>query len=427
MNIINYFGKVLTVFLILLLSCTNKSIESENQPPEVPSTPIPNDGATDQETSLTLSWACEDPEGSQITYDVYLGSNANPPIVSSAQDDNSYVITDLLFETNYFWKIVARDDGGRTTSSPIWEFTTRQSGNQPPNIPTNPYPDSGATEVEINLTLTWQCTDPDSDPLTYDIRFGTSSPPTTVSINQSQSTYDPGQLQPEEQYYWQIIARDDQDSTDGPTWSFVTRSVVPDTTDTVTDIDGNVYQTIKIGEQWWITSNLKVTHYNNGDPIPHVTDAGAWGGLTTGAYCAYNNDVNNIETYGMLYNWYAVDDPREIAPAGWHVPTDYDWWVLVDYLGGAAVAGGSLKEAGTTHWNPPNEGATNQSGFSALPGGYRDGGGGFYSLRDYATFWASTAGYGDDAWVRHLSYNGPQVGRNYLGNQLGFSVRCVRY
>lgn len=138
---------------------------------------------------------------------------------------------------------------------------------------------------------------------------------------------------------------------------------------TVTDYDGNVYQTVLIGDQCWMMENLKVTHYRNGDPIPHVTDGVTWGNLTSGAYCNYNNDEGNVATYGRLYNWYAVDDSRNIAPAGWHVPSDAEWQTLVDYLGGDAVAGGKMKEAGTTHWASPNTGATNESGFTALPGG----------------------------------------------------------
>lgn len=195
---------------------------------------------------------------------------------------------------------------------------------------------------------------------------------------------------------------------------------------TVTDIDGNVYQTVTIGTQVWMAENLKVTHYRNGDAIPNVTDNGTWSGLTTGAYCAYNNDENNVATYGRLYNWYAVADSRNIAPAGWHVPTDEEWQTLVDYLGGSSVAGGKLKETGTAHWNSPNEGATNESGFTALPGGYRYDSGLFVNMGDYAYFWSSTEYSSYFAWYRYLSFSHSQVGRTNLIKRLGFSVRCVR-
>jgi len=206
---------------------------------------------------------------------------------------------------------------------------------------------------------------------------------------------------------------------------------------TVTDIDGNVYQTIKIGDQWWMVENLKVTHYRNGDPIPNVTDGGTWSGLTTGAYCEYNNDPGNVVTYGRLYNWYAVDDSRNIAPEGWHVPSDAEWKQLEMYLGMSQAEadatgwrgtdeGGKLKEAGTTHWLSPNTGATNESGFTALPGGYRLGSGLYYSVGSNALFWSSTEYDGYGAWFRYLGYSSSQVYRYDYDERGGFSVRCVR-
>jgi uncharacterized protein (TIGR02145 family) len=211
----------------------------------------------------------------------------------------------------------------------------------------------------------------------------------------------------------------------------------PTTSGTVTDIDGNVYQTIKIGDQWWMMENLKVTHYRNGDPIPHVTNNSTWSGLTTGAYCEYNNDVNNVATYGRLYNWYAVADPRNIAPEGWRVPSDEEWKQLEMYLGMSQAQadstggrgtdeGGKLKDTGTAHWTSPNTGATNETGFTALPGGYRHDYGTFYDLGYYAYFWSSTEFSSFSAWYRYLHYYDSRVRRLYLIKQVGFSVRCVR-
>jgi len=206
---------------------------------------------------------------------------------------------------------------------------------------------------------------------------------------------------------------------------------------TVTDIDGNVYQTVTIGSQVWMAENLKVTHYRNGDPIPHVTDSGVWSGLTSGAYCEYNNDVNNVTTYGRLYNWYAVDDSRNIAPEGWHVPTDEEWKQLEMYLGMSQAQadasgwrgtdeGGKLKATGTTHWSSPNTGATNESGFSALPGGGRYLNGYFDTMGYLASFWSSTESGSYGAWGRHLSFSHSQVYRSDYSKRDGFSVRCVR-
>ena len=196
---------------------------------------------------------------------------------------------------------------------------------------------------------------------------------------------------------------------------------------TVTDIDGNVYQTILIGDQEWMMENLKVTHYRNGEPISNLTNNNDWTNTTSGAYCYYNNDPDNADTYGALYNWYAVDDSRNIAPTGWHVPTDDDWQELIDYLGGSGVAGGKMKETGTTHWNIPNTGATNESGFTALPGGCRGSSlGNFSNIGDSAFFWSSTESNSNGAWDRLLYYHYSGVNRYNNSKNYGFSIRCLR-
>jgi len=207
---------------------------------------------------------------------------------------------------------------------------------------------------------------------------------------------------------------------------------------TVTDIDGNTYKTIKIGNQWWMAENLKVIHYQNGDAIPNVTGYSEWSYLSTGAYCNYNNNESNAALYGRLYNWYAVNDDRKIAPEGWHVPTDDDWKKLEMYLGMSqsvtdstwyrgTYEGGKLKEAGYAHWNSPNSGATNESGFTALPGGYREYiGSGCSNMGDYAYFWSSSEGNSRSAWSRTLRYSHSDVGRIYGNKRYGLSVRCVR-
>ncbi len=146
---------------------------------------------------------------------------------------------------------------------------------------------------------------------------------------------------------------------------------------TLTDIDGNVYRTIKIGNQWWLAENLKVTHYRNGNPIIKLIadepNWSSWASMLNGACCAYEYNDSLANIYGYLYNWFAVADPRKISPEGWHVPNDDEWNSLIKFLGGESVAGGKLKEAGTSHWLSPNNGATNESGFTAFPGGERGG------------------------------------------------------
>ena len=183
--------------------------------------------------------------------------------------------------------------------------------------------------------------------------------------------------------------------------------------DTVTDIDGNVYNTVTIGDQVWMAENLKVTHYRNGDAINDQ-----W---------AYGDNESNVATYGRLYSWHAVNDSRIIAPEGWHVSSSTEWQTLVDYLGGDGVAGGKMKETGTTHWQNPNTGATNESGFSALPGGYRDGINDIYGgMGGYAYFWSSTES-GNHAWSWDMDYNNSGIEVYAYGDKVdGHSVRCVR-
>lgn len=212
---------------------------------------------------------------------------------------------------------------------------------------------------------------------------------------------------------------------------------------TVTDIDDHIYKTVTIGKQIWLAENLRVTRYRNGDPIPYVTDNNEWYNLTTGAYCHYDHDTSYVATYGRLYNWYAVADSRGIAPEGWHVPSDEEWKQLEMYLGMSRAEadrrggmrgtneGGKLKttgtiEAGTGLWYSPNRDATNESGFSALPAGYRQYLGWFDALHYRARFWSSTESDSINAWDRWLDWSSGYVGRDGYSKNYGLSVRCVR-
>jgi len=196
--------------------------------------------------------------------------------------------------------------------------------------------------------------------------------------------------------------------------------------ETTTDIDGNVYRTIKIGTQTWMAENLKVTRYRNGDAIPNVIDSDEWRYLTTGAYCDYENTASNSEVYGKLYNWYALADSRNIAPTGWHVASDAEWTTLTNFLGGEAVAGGKLKEKGTVHWQSPNKGATNETGFTALPAGFRHSDGSVSKLGHNALLWSSSEYNDSYAWFRYLSYGSSYVDRYATYKVYGFSVRCIK-
>ena len=195
---------------------------------------------------------------------------------------------------------------------------------------------------------------------------------------------------------------------------------------TVTDIDGNVYHTIKIGTQTWTVENLKVKHYRNGDSIPNVTVDMQWEYLITGAYSIYDNDSNNLATYGRLYNWYAVNDSRGLAPAGWHIPTKTEWETLRNFLGGDVVAGGKMKETDTIHWLGPNTGATNETGFKGLPGGLRFEGGGCMWIRYECYFWSSTEQNTNLGYYSCLKYNNTNLPITSYGKNCGYSVRCIK-
>jgi len=236
-------------------------------------------------------------------------------------------------------------------------------------------------------------------------------------------------------HYWKVRAKNSVGNYGG--WSsYFTFSIG---VSTITDIDGNVYQTIQIGNQEWMAENLKVSHYRNGDAIPTGHSNSEWENLSTGAYAVYNGNESNADTYGYLYNWFAVDDSRNIAPEGWHVPTDDEWKELEMHLGM------SQSEADDTGCNGTNEGSKlagnadlwnsgalennsefGSSGFTALPGGYRDLDGNYYGMGYLGYFWSSTELSSCSAWSRTLGYSGSDVSRYVYGKRVGFSVRCIR-
>lgn len=196
-------------------------------------------------------------------------------------------------------------------------------------------------------------------------------------------------------------------------------------TGTMRDIDGNTYKTVTIGNQIWMAENLRVSRYRNGDPISNIQNENEWNYATQGAWCHFGNQSALDPVYGKLYNWYAVNDSRGLAPKGWHIPTVEEVNTLINYLGGNSTAGGSMKETGTDYWYTPNTGATNTSGFSARPGGYRE-----YTFWRYinynACFWTATiynAGAANGFYLA-FDYGGVNVGNAQINS--GFSVRCVK-
>lgn len=190
-------------------------------------------------------------------------------------------------------------------------------------------------------------------------------------------------------------------------------------------IDGDVYHTNTIDSQVWMVENLKTTKYNGGSSIPNVTNNVAWNGLTTGAYCWYNNDISYKDPYGALYNWYALNTGK-LAPIGWHVPTDAEWESLINHLGGESVAGGKLKESGTIHWQTPNTGATNESGFTAVPGGFRSQDGIISNKGGSGYWWSSTEDNTSNAKKLFINNNSSTANRGSGVKEMGYSVRCIK-
>jgi uncharacterized protein (TIGR02145 family) len=194
----------------------------------------------------------------------------------------------------------------------------------------------------------------------------------------------------------------------------------------VKDIDGNWYKVVQIGNQCWMAENLKTTKYRNGDTIPTNLSNASWSTTSSGAYAIYNNAVVNDSIYGKLYNGYAVADPRGLCPTGWHVPSDAEWTTLGNFLGGSEVVGGKLK-AKSSLWIFPNKGATNISGFTGLPGGYRNSNNGTFNyIGNSGYWWSSTQDSTTLAWNRNLNFFSAYVVRHLFPKSYGFSVRCVR-
>ena len=198
--------------------------------------------------------------------------------------------------------------------------------------------------------------------------------------------------------------------------------------------DGHTYEAVEIGDQCWFAENLRTTVYADNSSIPEVTGSSAWTDLSTGARCDYNNDATNVASYGRMYNWYAVDNASGLCPSGWHVPTDGEWMVLEMELGMSESVANSTGWRGTDEgtqlkstsgWSGGGNG-TDDFGFSALPGGYRDNGSGYFGDAGYYGGWWSSSPSGGNAWSRSLLHSDPYIDRGSGYPRSGFSVRCLR-
>jgi uncharacterized protein (TIGR02145 family) len=251
--------------------------------------------------------------------------------------------------------------------------------------------------------------------------YGSSSIPVQSPVNGNSDivlSSDLTGLTPGTVYHFRVRAENQLGSSYGNDKTFTTPIIV-------TDIDGNLYQTVVIGTQTWMAENLKTTKFNSGIAIPLVTISSSWLSQTTSAYCWFNNTETSYKnSYGALYNWFTVSTGN-LCPIGWHVPSDSEWIILASYLGGENVAGGKLKETGITHWNSPNIGANNESGFTGLPGGVRSTAG-FYNLGSSGYWWSSTESNSEIALDRILKSSEGILTKGSHGKFMGFSVRCIK-
>ena len=362
------------------------------------------------------------------------GPGDSTTVVQGTTGQYSYRLSNLVPDSRYAYKAFAKNSIGTATGNIFYLVT----GPAPVSLPTI------TTSIVTSITQTTATgggnvtADGGTSVTSRGVCWGTSQNP-VIDIN-DKTTDGPGTgtftssitgLNPGTKYYVRAYATNSKGTAYGNEQSFTTAAGIE--TGTVTDIDGNVYKTVKIGNQWWMAENLKVTRYRNGDPVPHIPGNNEWAQIIAGAYCSYNNDASYHNKYGLLYNWHVVDDNRNIAPEGWHVASDAEWETLATYAGGRNITGGKLKNTDNTFWLSPNTDATNLYGFNALPGGYRRSDGAFGYEIHYGIpgtgghWWSSTiVGPGSpDAWGEFMYFDKATM-PNYGHIQgAGFSIRCV--
>lgn len=395
------------------------------------------------QTSATVGGNVTSDGGAPVTErGVYWGISQNPEtsgtklLIGSGTGTFSTTLAGLIANTNYYIKAYAINSQGSGYGDQV-SFKTSQnivipivSTTSVTTFTSNSATVGGNVSSDGNATVTER-----------GVYWGTSQNPETtgtkLQIGNGTGSFSNSLtgLSPNTTYYIKAFAINSQGPAYGSQQLFTTLNSSGSTT--VTDIDGNVYNTVTIGTQVWMKENLKVTKFRDGTPITNVTADGTWVGLTSGAYCDYNNDVTNVAIYGRLYNFYAVVDSRNLCPSGWHVPSDTEWKTLEMYLGMSQTEadkydtwrgtneGGKLKETGTTHWTNPNNGATNSSGFLGLPGGQRGGYGNFGSIGIEAQ-WHTSTPTGGDGYRRSLYNSLSTINRYSTWKLCGYSVRCIK-
>lgn len=365
--------------------------------------------------------------GAEVTErGVCFSSTRTTPDISDSKTSNgsgtgSFTsnITGLTGNTTYYIRAYATNSQGTGYGSVV---TFKTSPVLPTVTTTNPYPTSSTTgtgggnvssDGGSPVTVRGACWSLNANPTTSNSKTsdGTGTGTFTSSLTG---------LSANTTYHVRAYATNAVGTAYGLDRTFSTDPV------TVTDADGNAYDVIRIGTQLWMDANLKTTRFNDNSSIALVTGSSSWTNLSTSAYCWYDNDIGNKNIYGALYNWFAISTGK-LCPTGWHVSSDNEWITLATFLGGESPAGGKLKETGTSHWLSPNSGATNEYGFTALPGGWRNGStGSFESITSYGLWWTSTELSPPDSYYRKIWYNDDKIYRATTPEKYGMSVRCVK-
>jgi uncharacterized protein (TIGR02145 family) len=415
------------LLLLMLFSCSTNSDSNGNSTTTVPTLTTIQPSIFSSTNSASIGGNISSDGGATITArGVCWSNNPNPTIALSTKTiDGSGIgsftttITGLSPNTTFYVRAYATNNIGTAYGN---EFNFNYTPIPPTVYTDNPTAISSTSAISGGYVGN----DGGANVTSRGVVWSTSPNPTIALSTKTVDGYGMGSfnstitgLSGNTTYYVKSYATNNAGTAYGNEVSFTTLST------TMTDIDGNNYQTVTICNQTWTKTNLNVSHYRNGDVIPQVTDPYEWYNLNYGAWCYYNNDPANETVYGKLYNWYAVNDPRGLAPLGYHIPTDAEYTTLSDCLGGNFVAGGKIKETGYTHWLSPNLGASNSSGFTARGGGGRSITGQFNSINSYGSFWSSSD-YGPDGGNLRVTNDYQNITIGIVKKHGGGSVRCVK-
>jgi uncharacterized protein (TIGR02145 family) len=343
---------------------------------------------------------------------------SNPGNKTASGSASPLTVTGLTNGIAYTFTVTATNANGAGLTSAASNSVTPSTISE---SPTNIIASAGNAQATLTFTA------PANDGGSVITGYKATSNPGDISVTAAASPLIVTGLSNGTPYTFTVTAMNTNGSSQAST---VSNTIMPAISGIVYDVEGNVYKTVTIGTRVWMAENLKTTKFNDNTSIPWVTAYTKWESLTTPGYNWYADQIYYKATYGALYNWFAIDAAsnggKNICPAGWHVPTDLEWNTLVRFLGGEGVAGGKLKETGTSHWSIETTGTTNETGFTGLPGGACHFSGGFSDMSYFGYWWSSTEYTSTSSWGRYLSINGSSMQSTINDKRFGFSIRCLQ-